>query len=81
MPKHRTRTNVSLLGPPRSLLLGAVTMRGCGIAKVTSNWFEELRYIRVLAKERETDVGRGVHLSHAEPDIPARLARSSRHTQ
>eukprot|EP00971_Amphidinium_carterae_P339087 6476700-Amphidinium_carterae.1 len=55
IPKHHTRTNVSLFGPPRSLLLGAVTTRGCGLTKATSQWTEELTWIRKLARTRKVD--------------------------
>eukprot|EP00971_Amphidinium_carterae_P276977 5496906-Amphidinium_carterae.1 len=59
IPKHHARTNVSLFGPPtrapRSLLLGAVTTRGCGLTKATSQWTEELTWIRKLARTRKVD--------------------------
>eukprot|EP00971_Amphidinium_carterae_P289002 5738574-Amphidinium_carterae.3 len=55
IPKHYTRTNVSLFGPPRSLLLGAVTTRGCGVTKATASWAEELAMMRELAACRKDD--------------------------
>eukprot|EP00971_Amphidinium_carterae_P352622 6492679-Amphidinium_carterae.1 len=52
VPKHYTRTNVSHLGPPRSLMLGACTTRTCGVTRSTMSWLDELQWIRQLAQCR-----------------------------